>query len=323
MIHKGLVHALLLDKKGGAKEFIYSELPFINKKEGLLWVHFDYSSQEARDWILDKSGIVEVAAEALLMEETRPRTTILDDAILLTLRGVNLNPNSDPEDMVSIRLFVSENLIISTKKRDLLSVDEMVSDLKNNNGVKSSAEFLTELTYRLTSRLQDTIDEIQDRADFIEENIFESNGSKLRSQMLDIRKESVILKRYLFPQREAMNKLFHDKISWINEYQKIELREITDQLIRHIEELDTIREKIALIQEELANNLSEQLNKRMYVLSIISVIFLPLTFLTGLLGINVGGIPGANDENAFFIFVGLLSAILVVSLLFFRKKRWI
>jgi zinc transporter len=73
--------------------------------------------------------------------------------------------------------------------------------------------------------------------------------------------------------------------------------------MRYIEELDTIRDKVSLIQEELSNKLSEQMNKKMYVLSIISVIFLPLTFLTGLLGINVGGIPGAQNENAFLHFL--------------------
>ena len=93
--------------------------------------------------------------------------------------------------------------------------------------------------------------------------------------------------------------------------------------MRHIEELDTIRDKVALIQEELANRLSEQLNKKMYILSIISAIFLPLSFLTGLLGINIGGIPGAENENAFYIFSLILVFIISVQLTIFKKKRWI
>lgn len=319
----GLEHALLLDGKGGAKRFTYDELDTADLSTGVLWVHFDYKSDGALEWITNKSGIDPIAVEALLTEETRPRTTILGTSILMALRGVNLNPNSNPEDMVSIRIFANERLIITTKKRNLLSVTDVVEYLENGNGPVSTSEFLIELTYRLTLRMEDTIEEIDERADILEESLLDSSNAKLRSEISAIRREAITLRRYLFPQKEAMYKLYHDKITWINEYEKIQLREITDQLIRHIEELDTIKDKVALIQEELMNQLSEQMNSKMYVLSIISAIFLPLGFLTGLLGINVGGIPGAENPNSFYIFIGILVVIVGVQWVIFKKKKWI
>lgn len=317
-------HALLLDGNGNAKELTYNDIN-VDKlpSDGILWVHFDYSSQMAKDWIRNKSGIDSVAMDALLTEETRPRTTILNDSFLIALRGVNLNPNSKPEDMVSIRLFISNKLIITTKRRNLLSVDEIIDCLKRGVGPKSSSEFLNELTYRVTSRMENVIGELEDRTDFLEESLIDLGNAKFRSELLAIRRETIILRRYLFPQKEAISKLYHDKVTWLNEYEKIELRETNDQVIRYIEELDTIKDKVALIQEDLANKLSEQMNKKMYVLSIISVIFLPLSFLTGLLGINVGGIPGAENNNAFYIFVGILALIVTTQLLIFKKNRWI
>ena len=317
-------HALLLDRNGSAKELSYDD---INSNQlpnnGILWVHFDYSSQMAKDWIRNKSGIDSVAMDALLTEETRPRTTILNDSFLIALRGVNLNPNSKPEDMVSIRMFISDNLIITTKRRNLLSVDEIIDCLKRGIGPKSSSEFLNELTYRVTSRMENVIGELEDRTDFLEESLVDFGDSKFRSELLAIRRETIILRRYLFPQKEAISKLYHDRVTWLNEYEKLELRETNDQVIRYIEELDTIKDKVALIQEDLANKLSEQMNKKMFVLSIISVIFLPLSFLTGLLGINVGGIPGANNDNAFYIFVGILVLIVSTQLIIFKKNRWL
>ena len=317
-------HALLLDRNGSAKELSYDD---INNNQlqtnGILWVHFDYSSQMAKDWIRNKSGIDSVAMDALLTEETRPRTTILNDSFLIALRGVNLNPNSKPEDMVSIRLFISDKLIITTKRRNLLSVDEIIDCLKRGVGPKSSSEFLNELTYRVTSRMENVIGELEDRTDFLEESLIDLGNAKFRSELLAIRRETIILRRYLFPQKEAISKLYHDKVTWLDEYEKLELRETNDQVMRYIEELDTIKDKVALIQEDLANKLSEQMNKKMYVLSIISVIFLPLSFLTGLLGINVGGIPGAENENAFYIFVGILALIVSTQLIIFKKNRWI
>jgi zinc transporter len=323
MLNKKPVEAFILDNNGGAKELSYEELNCINTKNKILWVHFDYSSNEAIDWITNKSGIDEIAIDALLTEETRPRTTILNDSLLIALRGVNLNPNSKPEDMVSIRLYISPNLIISTRKRNLLSVEEIIQSLKKGNGPKSASEFLTDLTYRMTSRMNSVIDEIEDRSDFLEESLIDSSDMKFRNEILAIRRETIILRRYLFPQKEALNKLYHEKVTWLNEYEKIELRETNDQLIRHIEELDTIRDKVALIQEELSNTISDQMNKKMYVLSIISAIFLPLSFLTGLLGINIGGIPGADNQNAFYIFSLFLVALVTIQYFIFKKMKWL
>lgn len=317
------VRAFLLDKKGSALELTYEELDGIDRIDKILWVHFDYSSKEAIEWIRNKSNIDSVAIDALLTEETRPRTTVLGEALLIALRGVNLNPNSKPEDMISIRLYISPNMIISTRKRNLLSVTEIIEDLKSGIGPKSSSEFLVQLTLRVTDRMDNVIDEIQDRTDFLEENLIDSTTTELRNEILSIRRETIVLKRYLTPQKEALVKLYNEKIPWIDEYQRIELRETNDQLMRHIEELDTIRDKVILIQEELANSMSEQMNRKMYVLSIISAIFLPLTFLTGLLGINIGGIPGANNENAFFVFSLLLVIVVTIQFIIFKKKKWI
>jgi zinc transporter len=93
-------------------------------------------------------------------------------------------------------------------------------------------------------------------------------------------------------------------------------------LTRYLEDLDAARERAAVTQEELVSRLSEQMDNRMYVLSVVAAIFLPLGFLTGLLGINVGGIPGAEYKAAFAIFCTFLGAIAIIELIIFRKKKW-
>nr|WP_269091586.1 zinc transporter ZntB [Aliarcobacter butzleri] len=294
----------------------------VDTTDKILWVHFDYSTQEAKDWIRNQCNN-SIVADALLADETRPRTTLLGDSLLLALRGVNLDPHSRPENMISIRLFISSNMIISTSRRTLLSVTEIIEELREGTGVKSTSEFLVELTYRMIDRMDDVIDQLQDRTDYLEENIIDMKNQEFRTEILNVRRETIILKRYLAPQKEALIKLSNEKISWIDEYKKVEIRETNDQLIRHIEELDTIRDKVILIQEELANSLSEEMNKKMYMLSIISAIFLPLTFLTGLLGINVGGIPGASNDKAFYIFTIILLLVIFSQYIIFKKKKWI
>lgn len=316
-------HGVIFDGNGGAKKISFEELDNYNLEMGLLWVHFDYTQKESIDWITNKSNLDSIIVDALLSQVTRPRTTILNDSVLLALRGINLNPNSDPEDMISIRLYVSKNIIISTKKRDLFSVNDILEYLKEGVGPKNSSEFLIELTNRLTERMEDYILDLEDRTSSLEELSIESSNSNLRNNISQIKRESISLKRYLSPQKEAIYKLYEQKISWLEEYEKIQLREINHRLIKYIEDLDSIKDKLSLIQEEISNNLSEQLNQRMYVLSIISAIFLPLGFLTGLLGINVGGIPGAENNFSFYIFTIFLATIVGIQLYIFKKKRWL
>ena len=124
------------------------------------------------------------------------------------------------------------------------------------------------------------------------------------------------------PQRDAMARLQSEKVSWLSEENKIQLREVYDHLTRYIEDLDATRERATVTQEELVSRLSEQMDQRMYVLSIVAAVFLPLGFLTGLLGINIAGIPGAEYKFAFFVFCLFLVIIVVLELVVFKRKKW-
>lgn len=286
------------------------------------WLHFDYTLASTKKWLLESSELPPVVANALLDEESRPRATALDDGVLIALRGVNLAANSNPEDMVSIRIWLTKNQVISTRRRTLLSTKELADNFDNSKGPQSPTEFVALLSDLLISRMSNTIYEIEDKISEIEENILKSSSYQLRSELADIRRQIISLRRYLSPQREAMTQLTGEKISLFSVEEKIQLREATDHLIRFIEELDSIKDRALVCQEELTNTLTEQLNNRMFILSIVAALFLPLGFLTGLLGVNVGGIPGADNPNAFSIFILLLIVVVGFQVWLFKKKKW-
>ena len=101
------------------------------------------------------------------------------------------------------------------------------------------------------------------------------------------------------------------------------MREAADKLIRHIEDIDTVRERVAMAQEELTGRIAEEMNQRTYVLTVVAAIFLPLGFFTGLMGINVGGMPGLEDKDAFWVVVAICVAVMAGLALVFRLKRWL
>lgn len=320
--NEGMVHALVLDGRGSARELDWSELPQWKPEDGLLWVHFDYSHSRASDWIKQQSGLDEIVADALLTEETRPRSTPIGDGLLLAMRGVNLNPNADPEDMVSIRMWLEKHRVVSTRRRRLLSVSDLRGQLLQGSGPANTAEILTELCDLMVWRMSSTVEQAEERIDDLEEQVLSAESHLLRAELAATRRQTIMLRRYLAPQRDALTRLATEKVSWLNEDSRLKLREVNDRLIRHLEDLDAVRERAAVTQEELASRLAEQLNNRMYVLSIVAALFLPLGFLTGLLGINVGGIPGADEPTAFLIFVVVLAGIIAGQFWIFRKLQW-
>lgn len=291
-------------------------------KEECTWLHFDYTHPDTIAWIEQQSGLDPAVINALLSEETRPRATALKGGILLSLRGVNLAAGSDPEDMVAIRVWIDDKRVISTRKRSLLSAQDIAILIDAHEGPETPGEFVAMLADRLIVRMQNTIQDTEDKVADIEEAVLTAESYALRSEIADLRRQAISLRRYLAPQREAMMQLQSEKMALFSPDDHIRLRETTDHLIRYIEDLDSVRDRAAVTQEELVNRLSEQLNNRMYVLSIVAAIFLPLGFFTGLLGINVGGIPGADNPNSFMLFIFFLVVIVSLQIWVFKVKRW-
>lgn len=323
MENDGLIHAILLDGKGGGRELGWDEVNSWNASQGKIWIHLLYTSPNTIAWLQDKSGIEPFIVEALISDETRPRSTVIGKGLLMNIRGVNLNPGANYEDMVSLRMWAEENRIITTRKRRLHSVTDIKNQLNNRCGPTTVGRFIISINELLVAHIDKAIEEIEDNISNLEEQVFTSKEGSLRTQITSIRRESILLRRYLAPQREAISRLQVDNTAWFTETERRYLYEIANNLIHIVENLDSLRDRATVAQEELTNSLSVQLNSRMYVLSLITAIFLPLSFFTGLLGINVGGIPGATYRGAFFIVILLLLLICIGQYFYFRKKHWI
>ncbi|UCH11257.1 MAG: zinc transporter ZntB [Fidelibacterota bacterium] len=319
----GLLFAFALDGRGDGRKVQWDEIKAWTPRDGLLWIHLDAKSTGTEHWLLEESGLDEVAREGLLAGEVRPRTVVSQDGTLIILRGVNLNPGADPEDMVSIRMWVDENRVITTVRRTVLSITDLQKALAKGQGPSHLGEFVTSLADRLVERMSDVIEETDDSVDKLEEDIQSADPEHLRAGLASTRRQIISLRRYLAPQREALNRLQLERIPWFSDEDRGRLREIMDRTIHYVEALDSARDRATVTHEELNGRLSEQVEKRMYLLAMVAAIFLPLTFLTGLLGINVGGIPGAENRWAFLGVALILFAILLVQLWFFKRRRWI
>ncbi|MEP6389933.1 MAG: zinc transporter ZntB [Halioglobus sp.] len=319
----GLTQALLLDGCGGASQVDWSGVQNWSPEQGLLWVHLNFEQARAAQWIEQHSGLNDIARTALLSDQTRPRAISRGDNLLLALRGVNLNPGQDPEDMVSIRIWTNGKLIVSTHRRNLLAVQDIVEKLESGSGPTTAAAWIVDLNDLLLQRMSDTVANLEDSMMLLEESVLAGNTHGLRHELALLRNQSLGIRRFLSPQREAVNRLALERLTWMDELNTLRLREVTDRLVRYIEDIDIVRERAAMTQDELMSALSEQMNARTYVLTIVAALFLPLGFFTGLMGINVGGMPGMEDNMAFWIVVAICLGITGLLGVMFYLKKWL
>jgi len=289
----------------------------------LAWVHLDLSHAETPDWVRQNLSYLDRhAVDALLAEETRPRATRIGDGLLVFLRGVNLNEGAEPEDMVSLRLWIDDHRIVSLRRRQLRAINDIRERVDAGTGPETAGQFVALLLDRLTSRIEPVLAEIDDSADELEEALVEHASPELRRPITDIRRRAIHLRRYLAPQRDAVSMIRTSEVHWLEDINRRRLAEAQDRLTRIVEDLDAIRERSQIVKDELTNALADRLNRNTYVLSVIAAIFLPLGFLTGLLGINVGGIPGTDNPAAFAIFCGMLIVVVAAQVVVFRLLRW-
>jgi zinc transporter len=310
-----------LDGNGGCTFVDHPRL--IQKHQGLTWIDTDHNDPVAMEWLRDESGLDRQVIATLTAGETRPRSVDVGDGFLVVLRGINMNPGAEPDDMVAVRVWISPNLIVTAHRRRVLSIVDIREALMAGAGPKTDGEFLVMLVDFLANRIGASVLNIEDALEEVEENLATVDIQDLRSMLAEQRRQIASLRRFLGPQRDALDRICRDVSPLITPNENQRLREQADHFTRYLEDLDLGREHAMVTQEELMNRVVEEQNSRMYLLSVVAAIFLPLTFVTGLLGMNVGGLPGLENPGAFLISVATMGGLGVLLVVFFRWKKWL
>lgn len=321
MSNSPIIFAKDLDGKGGAEAL--SNIETIKTSNQAIWAHFDANHPDAERLVHSTfPDIDEYSLQAIFNEDARPRTLHLDNGVLIILRGVNHNEGEEPEDMVAVRLWITTTRIISLRYRQSKAIMNVATSLDQKRGPKTIGDTVALICTTLLGYIETSIDKLDEKIDQLESQVLDNPDRQLRRDISDVRKSAILFKRYITPQREAINQLRYADISWLTPKNSRRIQEAQDILLRGIEELDAIRERSQVVKDELVNALSDKLNRNLYVLSVITAIFLPLGFLTGLFGINIGGMPGVENSEAFYIFAFSLFCLVFIQIILFRLFKW-
>jgi zinc transporter len=289
---------------------------------GLVWLHLDGVDSRATDWVAAEPTIPHVIKSALTAAETRPRSDVVGAGALLNLRGMPNVPQGDGDDLVSVRLWAEQGRCISLAYRDPASVEQVIACFlaakiqDPGDLITAFAEANTDLLDPEVSKLGDALDALELRVDHV--SLFQT-----RRKVAVVRAQAISFRRFVAPQRAALERLALAPVSWLDETDRSHLREAADRAARISEELESVRERSALMHEEITDRRAEQMDSRALLIAIVALVFLPLTFITGLLGMNVEGIPLAREPWAFWGVVAFCVVVGIGMTIYFVRAHWI
>jgi len=289
------------------------------------WVLLNRTTPGLEEWLVENAIVRPELIKPLLMEDTRPRCDQFKEGVLLNLRGVNLNPGADPEDMLSLRMWITGRAIVALHRYRIMAVEDIISLLKQGEGPGSIGELLTLVAENLTERMAPVVQKLDEQLDGMDATLdvgdARTDHRALLDQLAGIRPVITALRRFIAPQQVALSKLSTLQVEWLDELDRVSLRHTVDQVTRIVEDLDALRERASITKDAIQQSMSDAMTRSMNWLSAVAFVFLPLGFLTGLLGINVGGMPGVENPWSFAIVCVGLTAIGIALWAYMRAKR--
>jgi len=298
------------------------------KKNGLVWQNIIKPNQEILEKLRVKYGFHRLDLEDCLSKIQRPKIDEYPDYLFLVLHFPYYNKHSKNITFHEVYIFLGDGYLItlSDGNNELQRIFAEVADNKNlrNEYFKDTSGYmLYNILDEMFTRCFPMIDNLNDTVDVIEGDVFKMESQKdMLKDILFLKKDIINFRRIIFPQRELLKELEHKVKSFMPKSLEIYFDDTVDKVERIYNNLETLKEMAASLHETNDAILTHNTNNVIKILTIFSVIMLPLTFVTGLYGMNLAWLPIAHHPFSFLIISGGLVMIAVIMLAFFRYKKW-
>jgi zinc transporter len=327
----GLRFACLLDGSGHGADLDWRGVARWHPGDGVLWIHLERDDPAAAAWINDSAGLDPVIAEALLADESRPRVESVGDGMLIVLRGICVVvPGHEAEiatdrNLVPLHIWAERDRIITLRDKRLFltALRDIRQAIDRGKGPRRSGELLVQIADKVVRDLEPLLDDMDEEVDRLEDQLFDSDVSQVRQHLSRLRRRAVQLRRYLAPQREALNRLEHEDPDWMTDRDKVRIREATDKVLRFIEYLDAIRDRATILHDDLSALIAERIARNSHRLGVLAALLLPPSLIAGLLGMNVGGVPGSAVPWAFGEVCALVAVLSLVVWWILNRIDWL
>ncbi|WP_114952912.1 CorA family divalent cation transporter [Sphingosinicella terrae] len=289
---------------------------------GFLWIHLEGRDEIDLAFLKAQHDLPDVAAGALAATETRPRCDPLGEGAILNLRGPGDLDPADSDKLVSIRFWVIDGKVTSLSRRRLAATPDVMA-LMDSGHIRDSGDLVAAFAKTISKALDPQVAALGDTLDDVESDLRPNEIYRLRRVITSVRSDAIGFRRFVAPDRDALRTLAEMDFDWLAADDRLHIVEAADRFARMAEELEAVRERAALLHEQITDLRAEQVDQRALYIAVVAFIFLPLTFITGLLGMNVQGIPYAQAPWAFWGVVAFCAAIGAAVLAWFVRRQWL
>jgi len=293
-------------------------------KQSCVWINlFDPSEQEITA-ISQALALHELTVEDLLSPKVRPKVEEFEDHLFVVFKAMNFNKGEDILDMINLNFLLFKNMLITVHIETLKSITELQDEVKKRPKIlKQGVDFLFySILDRVVDKYLPLLDELADELDEVEKRLFEEFDPKVSETIFKIKASIAQLRKRVAPQREILLNLSGRQHQLINPKTQVYLRDVYDHIIRVHDNLESYRDIIQGAMDSYMTQVSNRMNDVMKTLSIVATVMMPLAFLTGLYGTNFEVLPGSKGPYAFWIFIAIMTGILVLNAAYFKWKKW-
>jgi len=313
--------AYKFDGKGNVEAVDFEHGPVDGPLKGFVMVAGSLSSPQFKHWLQEHMD--GYAAEGLTATDQHARCTVIDDKALVVLRIVRTR--TDPEDLSkqTMSIWLEKNRVIIASKLALTELINIPQWQKSRHAPLSPADLIARMGTRAADRIEPLVEHLGDTLDTIEDDMMSERTDESRERLTRLRRSLINLRRLLWPQRDLLNTLEIEDLSFLTTRDRARLKEASARSARLGDELQVLAERAALIHEQVLDTRSERLNKTILLLTAATVIAMPMTVVSGLLGMNVAGIPFSQNPEAFWFVVIGLAALGTGLVWFMRSRKWL
>lgn len=292
----------------------------------IMWVDLDRPTPEETRILFDVFHFHELAVEDAVAEIHHPKVESYGDYLYVILHGIDFSAREHCFRTQDVDFFLSASYLVTVHSGISRSISKVSETCTRN--ARILAEGPAGLMHRIIDTMVDNyrpeVDKLQDRLDRLEKEVFERSTPQLARRILDFKRDVASLRRVVNPQRDVVGRLARREFPLISEALSYRFRDVHDHLVRLSDEAMFFQDRITSLLDAHLSTVSNQLNGIMKILTVIATIFMPLTFMTGLYGMNVE-LPhfGLGADVFFWVLLALMLMISAGMLLWFRRKRWI
>jgi zinc transporter len=278
-----------------------------------VWLHFNLSNAASEKWLAAHTRLADEFYEALHQGSRSTRIETADDTLIAVVNDVLHDFSFDASDMSTLWLTLAPDLVVSARRTPLQSIERLHQAVRRGEPVHSPVDLLVHLLRDQADVLVRIVRDSVTRVDDIEDSLLAGRLRHKREDLGTLRRVLVRLQRLLAPEPAALFRLLQRPPRWIAGNDIQELRQSTEEFAVVLSDMAALQERIKLLQEEIAARVNEANGRSLFVLTMVTVLALPINLIAGLMGMNVGGLPLLHDADGFWIVVALVVALTTVA----------